>query len=135
METVAEIQRKIFKGVIILSSLVSVFGFIFVKKPVPFVLGVLFGTIVGILNFRLMYLSLTKAVKMLPHKAQVYGTTSYFTRYAITGAVLFVSIKRDHINVLGTILGLVAMKMVILKYELFNDKNYFKEIFKRKEEK
>ncbi len=135
VETVAQVQKKIVKGAIILNTIVSLGAAFLMETPKPFVIGVLFGTIVGILNFRLLYLSLNKAVKMPPHRAQVHAATNYLMRYILIGVVLFVSIKRAHINVLGTIVGLIAIKLVILKYELFNDKNYFLKIFKRKEEK
>jgi hypothetical protein len=46
-----------------------------------------------------------------------------------------VSINSPDINVLGTIIGLLMIKLVILQRDLLNDKQYFKNIFMRKEEK
>ncbi len=134
-ETVQQLQRRIIKGAIILNIVVSIGAVFLMEFPKAFVVGTIFGTLVGILNFRLLYLTLNRAVKMQPHRAQIHAVTNYFMRYFITGAVLYVSIQRPHINVLGTIVGLIAIKLVILKYQLFNDKDFFLRIFKRKEEK
>ncbi len=134
MEVVKCTQLILLKGVAIFIGLLSVVSVVLLKEPKPFITGLVFGSIMGFLNFRLLYITLTKAVKMQPHKAQGYAVSNYMARYAITGAVLYVSIKADHINVFGVLVGLFALKLVILKKELFQ-KEFWKVIFKRKEER
>ena len=69
---------------------------------------------------------------MKPENAQSYATKKYFLRYAITALVIFVAIKVNHIDLLGTIVGLLLLKFVIFITNLFNDKEYFKRIFRKR---
>ncbi|KAB3530904.1 ATP synthase subunit I [Alkaliphilus serpentinus] len=133
--SVKETQVNILIGALLLNGFFGVVGFFVVEDYFPYLGGILFGVIIALLNFRLLFLTLDRAVKMPPAKAQAYATSRYFIRYVITGVVVYVSIRAQHINVLGTILGLISLKLVIFKTQLFNSKAYFKNIFKRKEEK
>ncbi|MCD5413507.1 MAG: ATP synthase subunit I [Clostridiales bacterium] len=134
MESMKRTQINVIKGVLLINSVAAIFSIFFLKAPMPIIVGLLFGAIMAILNFRLLYLALNKAVNLPPHKAQVYASSKYFMRYLVTGIVLFVSIRAEHINVLGTIFGLLSIKFVILKTELLNSKQFFMNIFKRREE-
>lgn len=71
---------------------------------------------------------------MPPKKANSYATRHYFIRFVISGVVLFISIQAPYINIFGTIIGLLLIKFVIYFTNLFNDKEYFKNIIRRKEE-
>ena len=134
MEIVKNTQKSLLKGVIVLVGTISVMSLIiWNESSTTFITGLIFGAIIGFLNFRLMYITLTKAVKMQPHRAQGYAFSNYMARYTITGVVLYVSLKADHINVIGVVIGLFALKLVIIKNELFQ-KAFLKQIFKRKEE-
>jgi len=133
-KTTQKTQMDVIIGVLILNSVAAIISAIFANDPMPIIMGLAFGTIIAILNFRLLYLALNKAVHLPPHKAQAYAILKYFMRYIITGVVLFVAIRGEHINVLGTIFALLSIKMVILKTELLNSKQFFMNIFKRREE-
>ena len=133
-KTTQKTQMDVIIGVLILNSVAAIISAIFANEPMPIIMGLAFGTIIAILNFRLLYLALNKAVHLPPHKAQAYAILKYFMRYIITGVVLFVAIRGEHINVLGTIFALLSIKMVILKTELLNSKQFFMNIFKRREE-
>lgn len=128
-----DIQIKVAKGVLILNGLIALVSTFFITPWLPFFMGLLFGSLIGLLNFRLLSLTLEKAVKMPPGKAQAYASSQYFLRYIIMGAVIYISIQADYIHVLGTILGLISIKLVILKTELFSSKEFFQNIFKRRE--
>lgn len=125
------IQKKVAKGMLFFNMPVLIIGLLVMEQKMPFVLGLVFGCIISLLNFRLLSLTLQKAVYMPPHKAQAYATARYLLRYMITGVVIYVSIQADHIHVLGTIIGLISIKLVIFKLKLFNNKQYFKNILKR----
>lgn len=84
------------------------------KDPLAFALGVLFGGAYSILNFRLMQLTFDKAMKMPSARAQKYVQTRYFLRYLITGVVIYVAIINPWVNIVGVILGLVAVKISVL---------------------
>ena len=90
-------------------------------------LGLLFGTIIAVLNFRLLALTIEKSVSMPHSKAQVYSASRYILRMTIVGVVLLVSAKAPHINIIGVAIGLVSPKFVILARKLLIDKLKRKE--------
>lgn len=90
-------------------------------------LGLLFGTIIAVLNFRLLALTIEKSVSMPQSKAQVYSASRYILRMIIVGVVLLVSAKAPHINIIGVAIGLVSPKFVILARKLLIDKLKRKE--------
>ena len=90
-------------------------------------LGLLFGTIIAVLNFRLLALTIEKSVSMPQSKAQVYSAGRYILRMTIVGVVLLVSAKAPHINIIGVAIGLVSPKFVILARKLLIDKLKRKE--------
>ena len=135
MESLQGLQLKLIKGVLIFNIIVGVSS-IFIFDPwVPFITGQVFGMIMSVLNFRLLSLTLQTAIKMEPAKAQVYAGSRYVIRFLLMGVVLFISIKADYINVLGTIIGLISLKLIILITQVFNNLQFFKNIIKRKEVK
>ena len=107
---------------------------VFIREPLPFILGLVFSTLISMLNFRNLALTMEKAVQMSPRRAQAYASSHYFLRLFLSGAVIYVSIKADYLHVLGAAIGLVLIKVVILTTNLFKDISFFKQIFGRKEE-
>ena len=93
------------------------------KDPLAFGLGVLFGGAYSILNFRLMQLTFDKAMKMPSARAQKYVQTRYFLRYLITGVVIYVAIINPWVNIIGVLLGLVAVKISVLINTTVSKKN------------
>lgn len=128
-------QLKIAKGVLITNTIIGIISIFFARPLLPFILGLIFGTLISILNFRLLALSVEKSVELEPAQAQVYAASRYMIRYFIVGLVIYISLRAEYINALGTIIGLLTQKFVILKCEAFNDKSFFKKIFRRKEVK
>lgn len=135
METVKETNSRTLKGTVILNVIMALIGYFIFENPITFIYGIFFGAAIGFLNFRLLYLTLVKAVRMKPHQAQAYAASRYIIRMIITGVVLYVSIRSDQLNTIGTLAGLISIKLVILKTELFNNWQFFFNIFKRKEDK
>jgi len=93
------------------------------KDPLAFGLGVLFGGAYSILNFRLMQLTFDKAMKMPSARAQKYVQTRYFLRYLITGVVIYVAIINPWVNIVGVLLGLIAVKISVLINTTVSKKN------------
>lgn len=93
------------------------------ENPLAFALGVLFGGAYSILNFRLMQLTFDKAMKMPSARAQKYVQTRYFLRYLITGVVIYVAIINPWVNIIGVLLGLVAVKISVLINTTVSKKN------------
>jgi hypothetical protein len=133
VESVKALQKKIFITAGILSVLSMIF-FIFVfNEWKALSLGLLFGVLISGLNFIDLSNTLERAVKKSPEKAQSYTVRKYFMRYIMTGVVIFVAVKVPHLHVIGTVLGMLLIKFSIMITNLFNDKQFYINIFKRKE--
>jgi hypothetical protein len=119
--------NQILMGVAIIFILVVCLSF-FHRDPIPMILGIVFGLTLSLLNFRLLYIALNKAVKLPTEKAKVYASSRYMIRYIFTAVCLYISIKAPYINILGTILGLIILKLAILLSNSLNTKDLLKRI-------
>ena len=80
-------------------------SFIAADRYSPAVLGIVFGTLISVLNFNLLAKTTEKIAGMDPQRAQMKVTVNYIIRYAIYGIVLFISIKAPYLNPIGTAAG------------------------------
>ena len=110
--------NELTKGIVIYAIIVAIISLFLSKVPIPIIIGVVFGSIIAILNFRLLALTMEKAVDFSPGKATAYTSSRYMIRMFIVAVVIFVSVKNPNINVLGTILGLVSTQIVIFVKKL-----------------
>ena len=110
----------IIKRSIILVLIVIGIILILAKEPKPYINGLVFGSIINLLNFRLMYISIKKAVSLPARKAQVYATTNYMIRYLIYGIVLVVAAKADYISIYTTVASFLLVKIIILSDTFFD---------------
>lgn len=113
---------------------VMVLIYVLTEQPLPLVYGLLLGSLLGALNFYDLFLTMIRASAMPPAKAKSFATRKYIIRYLFMGLALFVSIRADYIHVVGTVMGLLLIKFVIMATNLFNDKQFFTNILKRKED-
>lgn len=100
-------RTLLYIGIIILGM------FIGLKNYKIHILSFIFGGGISILNFKLMDITVNRAVQMSPGKAQSYSTRHYMIRYFIYFVVLLVAGKADYLNFVTTMLGLLSIKMVI----------------------
>lgn len=80
---------------------------------VPYIIyatGVLFGIVFSIIKVFMIRLSLTSALKKSQNKATLVSFGHFLTRYILTGIVLFIGIKNENIDFLGTMLGVLALQ-------------------------
>ncbi|MDY3118939.1 MAG: ATP synthase subunit I [Peptoniphilus sp.] len=94
--------------------------FMVVKDPKPAVAGWLFGSVVAMAMFKLMYFTLLRAVDKTEAKAQRYAGIHYLLRYALYAAVLIVAAEADYLNLVATFFGLLSVKYVILFRNMFD---------------
>lgn len=134
MEKVQELKKYILKYTITIDLALIAILFFIVKDPLSWAYGLIFGGLIGCLNFLHLGKTLENAVKMNPGKAQAYASSQYFLRFFTTGLVITISLKADYINVLGTLVGLLLVKFVIFITHVFDSKEYYKRIFKRRED-
>ncbi|MDK9712282.1 ATP synthase subunit I [Acidaminobacter sp.] len=132
-------HRALLKAVTLRSLMLSaVFAIIFLilfrSGAPPYLLGLVFGSFLGILNFRQLGATIEKAVAMPPAKAQSYVTVHYFIRFSLVAVAILVSILSEQIQVLGTVAGLLTVKLVIYMTQLLSASSKSMNISKRKEE-
>ncbi|KKY01904.1 ATP synthase subunit I [Paraclostridium benzoelyticum] len=119
--------RDVNKGILIIDLIAAILIVFLSNSPKEMLTGLLFGSIIAMLNFRLLAISLQKSVTCPPTKAQIYSTSRYIIRMTIVGVVLFVSAKSPHISVIGTTIGLLSTKFSILGKRVVVDKLKRKE--------
>lgn len=119
--------KKLTKGIVFYDLLILLGLAITFNLNKAMVLGLIFGTIIAILNLRLLAISVTKTIAKPPTRAQIYSASQYLIRMGIMAVVLFVSAKAPHLNIVGTALGLLSTKFVILAQKLIIEKVKRKE--------
>ncbi len=133
MEKVRQLEAKIIRFTAILIAALVLFASLILHN-IPLVTGLIFGSLIAILNFIELSRTLQRAVHKKPSQASAYVTFKYFIRFAIMAVVLYVAATNDAISLPGAIIGLLSVKVVVYATNLFDDRNYFKKIFKRKED-
>lgn len=131
---IADLKKKLAicsGGLTILTVIVFYLGFKSLFMPLS--LGLLLGVSIGYLHFWDLALTMERAVHKNPGHAQTYAIRKYFIRYIITGIVLYVAVVTPHLHVIGTVIGIMFIKLSVLVTNLFNDKEFYKSIFKRRE--
>lgn len=120
MSLINNTQQKIIKRVIIVTLIFSGIFLIFIKNPTKYVYGLIFGSTINVLNFRLMSLTLEKSVHMAQHKVMPYVVTNYIVRYLIYGIVLSIAAIADYLSVFTVIIGFFMVKVIIITDTFFN---------------
>jgi hypothetical protein len=133
MSRLRQTRNEIIKLTLLISVALIIISLIFFRNRTGMVYGLIFGSTISVLNFLELEKTLIKSSRMNPRNSQSYATKHYFLRYFITGLVLLISIKASYINTIGTVIGLLLLKFVIMITNLFNDKEYFKRIFRKEE--
>lgn len=105
---------KIFKGIVVLDIIFIAIIYILGKFDIPMLQGILIGSVYALLNFRLIAVSLNRAVQMSPGRAQVFAGVSYVGRLALTAAIILAAIKVDYINAFGVIVPMFFPKIIIV---------------------
>ena len=114
------IGRKIIKRIIIVILILSGIFLMFFKNPTEYIYGLVFGSIINILNFRLMSLTFEKAMNMSQHKVMPYVVANYMVRYTIYGIVLAIAAIADYLSVYTVIIGFFMVKVVIITDTFYN---------------
>lgn len=116
-----DLIHEVSKGVLILGIIICILSLFIFTDPKPIILGLIFGGIVSVLNFRLLDNSVSKSVTMPADRASRYSFKHYMIRYIISFLVLLVAALADYLNILSTMVGLLLVKLVIIiDYAFFN---------------
>lgn len=109
-----DLVRKVGKRTIIVSLIIILFIFFIFQDPMKIVKGFIFGTLISILSFKLIQLTVEKSVNMDPKRARSYTISQYFIRYFIYFLVLATAALADYLSFPGAALGLLMTKFTIL---------------------
>ena len=90
------------------------------RDPKPAVLGWIFGCLIAMAMFKLMYLTLLRALDKPEAQAARYTGIHYLLRFAIYAVVLIVAAKAEYLSLVGTFFGLLSVKYVILFRNMFD---------------
>lgn len=119
--------KYIAKGVLIFNLIALAIFFIISALNMKIFLGLIFGTIISVLNIILLAKSIEKSVTMPANKAQIYTTSTYLLRMFIVAIVLIVSVKVPNLSLIGVVIGLISPKFVILIKPFITNKPNRKE--------
>ncbi|MDK2804223.1 ATP synthase subunit I [Acetoanaerobium noterae] len=114
MDTTLRETIKLLKGIIVLDIIFIAIIYILGKFDIPMLQGILIGSVYALLNFRLIAVSLNRAVQMSPGRAQIFASISYMGRLALTAAIILAAIKVDYINAFGVIVPMFFPKIIIV---------------------
>lgn len=95
-------------------SLISVIGSVIYYRSlkfVPFLLGVLLGSVASITKVLLLERAIDKAIKMEELYAKNYVGFQYMLRLLLTGVVLFLGAVVDQINLWGVVCGVLSFQI------------------------
>lgn len=120
MDELFRTKTVVVKNAILITAVGAILTFFLSKNYIPYLMGMLFGFLIAVLCFQQMSMAILKAVNLPPEKAQIFIGIRYFIRLFIYGLVIYISIKADYINLLGTIFGLLSLKLSIIFSGFFN---------------
>lgn len=95
---------------------------LFFKSRRVLISGLVFGYVFSLLNYRLLYLNLKKALNLKSTRASIKVAINYFIRSILTFLIMYVGFVNDNISLLGTIFGLFTLKIVLYVYNIFYNK-------------
>ncbi len=116
------------KVVVVINVAASVLMSIFLSEPMPMILGMWFATIISVLLFYELALTITRAVTMNPARASRYSSGKYFLRFFIYAVVLYVAANSPILDIYGAVIGILSVKISIYIANLvLNQKSQRKE--------
>ncbi len=134
MNSTDTLHKNIIKYAIFSAIFATIIIFLFFRDNASgLLLGLLLGLSVSTLNFVELYNTIKRSVSMNPAKAQAYTVKKYFIRYILSGAAILVAVKAPYLDIVGTVIGMLLIKGVIFITNLFSDKQFYSNIFKRRE--
>lgn len=107
------VKRVTARG-LILAGVISLVISLAVPNPNPIVKGFLLGSVINLLNFRLMSLAFIRMSAMPVQRVQGYAMGQYIIRYSIYGLVLFLAFRSPTTNGIATACGYFLVKSIIL---------------------
>lgn len=93
--------------------------FFLIENPRPYVLGLMVGSLAGVINFRLMAMSLSKSVKLSAKAATPVFSLTSLLRYLVYTLVLVLAVQTHAFNIVTVTMGFLIVKLVIISSVVF----------------
>lgn len=123
MDDVRKLVKEVAIYSILLNALAAVVAVVWIRPLTPVLCGLLLGMAFGIWNFNALSNAITKSVQLNAGSATTFVSTRYFLRFALTGAVLAISVFVPTVfNIYATAFGMLSIRFVIYWINLFNKK-------------
>lgn len=106
-------QLNIIIRALLLALILSGICLLIFPNPKEYIYGLAFGTSINVLNFKLMAITMEKAVHMPQSRIKKYIMGNYSIRYLIYGIMLAISALADYINFFAAVVGILMIKIVI----------------------
>lgn len=113
MSTTRKTEISVLKKLVISDLIICGILLLIMDNPRPYINGIIFGSSISYLNFKLLAFTLNRAVLMPKSRVMPYVMANYMARYIITGIVLTISILGDHLDFISTIIGFILIKLLI----------------------
>ena len=110
----SNLRNQLIVKILIISGIGFLIGCVFAENVFWWAKGIAFGAVFSSLKLVLMEKTFQKVVIKEPNQAKRAAEINYFARYLLTGLVLLISALEPTINIIGTIIGLLAMKFAAL---------------------
>lgn len=124
MNRIQNLEIHIIKKTIKVCFIVLLILVVLKKAAFINVFGLLYGTVISLLNFLQLSLTMKKAVKMDVFSAKKYAFYRYTLRYVLTLILLIIPLKTPLLNFYAACLGVFIIKMVIFAEVIFTKKPF-----------
>ncbi|MCK8816398.1 ATP synthase subunit I [Natroniella sulfidigena] len=118
MKAIQETKLFILKWTALLDFCILLLLFVLSSHEIVF--GFFVGSVMSLINFQLLSMSLQKAVEFSPIKAGIYVFVQYIIRYMLWFAVFYIALQRNDVNLLTTVIGTLTVKLVVLTSNALN---------------
>ena len=105
---------QVIAGTLILDAVVLIAVWLFDKMSLPFVLGLLVGSVFECVLFVSMIYSAQQTVSKTPGKGRAFYTVSYGLRFLASGLLMYAAIKLPFIDFWGVVIPLFYTKIIFV---------------------
>ena len=105
---------QVIAGTLLLDAVVLIAVWLFDKMSLPFVLGLLVGSVFECVLFVSMIYSAQQTVSKTPGKGRAFYTVSYGLRFLASGLLMYAAIKLPFIDFWGVVIPLFYTKIIFV---------------------
>lgn len=123
MSEASKTLKQLIMGILIFIGPILIIGTLLVEDKMGYILGVSLGAGSSIVLLLHMNYSIGESLKRTPKAAERYAITNYFVRGLIIIIVVLLAVLIEEIHIVGTLLGMFAIKGSAFIYPYLNRNN------------